>query len=144
MVFTVGLHSWCSKLSLSFASFRLPQVLSVSNVETIVVFRSCTPLAISIFDYLFYQRELPSSRSCASLFLIVTGAAGYMLTDREFQLHGVKAYFWAGIWWVVTVIQLTLGKFLVGSLDNKTLWTPGGDKRLAPEVSSSTAHSCLR
>eukprot|EP00327_Prymnesium_parvum_P006062 CAMPEP_0182797952 /NCGR_PEP_ID=MMETSP0006_2-20121128/1094_1 /TAXON_ID=97485 /ORGANISM="Prymnesium parvum, Strain Texoma1" /LENGTH=250 /DNA_ID=CAMNT_0024923043 /DNA_START=387 /DNA_END=1139 /DNA_ORIENTATION=- len=100
------------------------KVLSLANVETVVVFRSCTPLAVSICDYVFYERELPNRRSCAALLLITLGAAGYMVTDREFQLHGLRAYFWVSIWWVVLVVQLTFGKFLVGNLNNKTLWTP--------------------
>jgi len=100
------------------------KVLSVANVETVIVFRSCTPLAVSIFDYLCYQRALPNLRSCFSLLLITSGAFGYILTDREFQVNGMSAYFWVAIWWFVLVFQLTYGKFLVGSLKHKSLWTP--------------------
>ena len=39
------------------------QVLQYSNVETFVVFRASTPLLISLADYAFLGRELPSMRS---------------------------------------------------------------------------------
>ncbi|KAL1529961.1 hypothetical protein AB1Y20_000888 [Prymnesium parvum] len=100
------------------------KVLSLANVETVIVFRSCTPLAVSIFDYLCYQRAMPNLRSCVSLLLISAGAVGYIITDREFQVNGFAAYFWVSIWWVVLVFQLTYGKFLVGGLQHVSLWTP--------------------
>ena len=39
------------------------QVLQYSNVDTFIVFRASTPLLISVADYLFLGRELPSLRS---------------------------------------------------------------------------------
>lgn len=100
-------------------------MLSLANVETVIVFRSCTPLAVSFFDYLCYHRALPSLRSCCALLLITAGAIGYIVTDREFQVKGLSAYFWVSVWWLVLVFQLTYGKFLVGGLKHKSLWTPG-------------------
>ena len=71
------------------------------------VFRSCTPLAVAFFDYLFYNRTAPSMRSCLSLLLITLGAIAYIITDREFQANGFAAYTWVMIWWFVLIFQLT-------------------------------------
>ena len=86
--------------------------------------RSCTPIAVSFFDYLFYQRALPGFRSCCALLLITAGAIGYIINDREVGVNRSEAYCWVAIWFVVLVFQLTYGKFLVGGLKHKTLWTP--------------------
>ena len=50
------------------------KVLMVANVETVIVFRSCAPICVSVLDYVFYNRALPSRRSCAAMLLIVGGA----------------------------------------------------------------------
>eukprot|EP00967_Tisochrysis_lutea_P092529 scaffold133472_cov40-Tisochrysis_lutea.AAC.2 len=102
----------------------LAQVLAMANVETVIVFRSCTPMAVAVFEYFCYDRALPTRRSCLALLLITAGAIAYILTDREFQVKGVAAYYWAGIWWTVLVFQLTYGKFLVTGIKLKSLWTP--------------------
>lgn len=96
----------------------------MANVETVIVFRSCTPMAVCMFEYFIYRRALPSRRSCAALLLITAGAVGYIATDREFQLKGMAAYYWAMLWWTVLIFQLTYGKFLVTGIQLKSLWTP--------------------
>lgn len=100
------------------------KVLSMANVETVIVFRSCTPLAVTFFDYIFYNRSLPTPRSWLALLLITGGALMYILTDKEFQLNGWTAYYWVTIWWVVLVFQLTYGKFLVTGIALRSMWTP--------------------
>lgn len=72
------------------------QVLSYSNVETFITFRSSTPLVLSIFDYIFLGRELPGGRSIFSLLLLVTSCAGYTWFDQGFQL---QTYAWLLIWY---------------------------------------------
>jgi GDP-mannose transporter len=96
----------------------------MANVETVIVFRSCTPMAVCMFEYFIYHRALPSRRSCAALLLITAGAICYIATDRDFQLNGVAAYYWAMLWWLVLIFQLTYGKFLVTGIQLKSLWTP--------------------
>ena len=73
---------------------------------------------------MFYDRSFPSVRSCMALLLITSGAGLYIMTDREFQIKGMSAYYWVMIWWVVLVFQLTYGKFLVSRLPLASLWTP--------------------
>lgn len=73
-----------------------PQVLQYANVETFIVFRSSTPLLVSVLDYLFLNRELPSWRSFACLLALLLGAAGYVATDAGFR---IEAYAWLGVWY---------------------------------------------
>lgn len=39
------------------------QALNYSNIETVIVFRSCTPISVTVVEYLFMGRDLPSMRS---------------------------------------------------------------------------------
>ena len=111
-------------LSFTIGTYTNMKVLSMANVETVIVFRSCSPLAVAFFDYHFYNRAMPNLRSCFSLLLITAGAICYILTDREFQVNGISAYYWVTIWWIVLVFQLTYGKFLVTGIPLASLWTP--------------------
>lgn len=49
------------------------RALENSNVETVIIFRSCTPLAVSVCDFVFLGRELPNRRSMAALLTIAAG-----------------------------------------------------------------------
>lgn len=111
-------------LSFSVGTWANMRVLAVANVETVIVFRSCTPLAVCVFEYFFYSRDLPSRRSCAALSGIVLGTVAYVCSDREIQHNGLEAYKWAALWWVVLVFQLTFGKFLVSGTGLRSAWTP--------------------
>lgn len=64
--------------------------LQYANVETFMVFRFSTPLCISIADYIFLGRQLPSTRSWMCLFALFIGAIGYAKTDSAFQVEGKK------------------------------------------------------
>ena len=52
------------------AIFANMQALQASNVETVIVFRACSPIAVSIVEYLFMGREIPSTRSILSLSMV--------------------------------------------------------------------------
>ena len=112
------------------------QVLMVSNVETVIVFRSCCPIVVACFDYVFYRRACPSFRSVCSLLLITGGAVGYIVNDKEFQTSGWVAYYWVMIWWVVLIFQLTYGKFLV-----RAAALPSARRSLAPVSRSGARRS---
>ena len=96
-------------LAFSLGTWTNMKVLQTANVETVIVFRSCCPIVVAGFDYLFYGRACPGLRSVASLLLITGGAVGYILNDKEFQNSGWVAYYWVMIWWTVLVLQLTYG-----------------------------------
>lgn len=68
--------------------------LQHSNVETVIVFRSATPLAVAIADYIFLGRQLPGIRSVSSLLGILVGAAIYVGEDSQFKMEGLAAYSW--------------------------------------------------
>ena len=80
------------------AIFTNMKTLQYANVETFIVFRSSTPLIISVLDYMYLGRELPTLRSWASLVAILCGAVGYMATDSGFE---VRSYSWALAWFAV-------------------------------------------
>jgi len=62
-------------LAFSGGTWANMHVLQSSNVETVIVFRSCAPLAVAVLEYLFYDRALPSARSTGAMLLLVVGAA---------------------------------------------------------------------
>jgi drug/metabolite transporter (DMT)-like permease len=47
--------------------------LATANVETVIIFRACSPLAVSLCDWVFLNRELPSFRSWFALSTIAIG-----------------------------------------------------------------------
>ena len=74
------------------------KALAVSNVETVIVFRACTPIAVSIIEYTFMNRELPSIRSGISLSIVAIGAIVYCLSDSQLSLNGLSSYTWVIIY----------------------------------------------
>lgn len=98
--------------------------LSLSNVETVVVFRALSPCLVSILDALFLGREYPSPQSWAALFLIVVGAYGYASCDEEFQTQGVSAYMWPTAYLLIICFEMAYGKKIIKSVDLKTLSGP--------------------
>eukprot|EP01134_Creolimax_fragrantissima_P006456 CFRG6456T1 len=64
------------------------RALANSNVETVIVFRALTPLAVSGLDYMFLGRDLPSTRSLLALCSIVAGAFIYVYGDNQFGVEG--------------------------------------------------------
>jgi len=90
------------------------KALQNSNVETLIVFRACCPIVVSLLDYLFLGRELPSARSFASLLLLVAGATSYVLTDAQWKLSGLRAYGWVGAYFCILSVEMAYGKHIVG------------------------------
>ncbi|GLC35333.1 hypothetical protein PLESTB_000576200 [Pleodorina starrii] len=72
------------------------KVLQHANVETFITFRSTTPLILSICDFLFLGRALPTARSWASLLVLLAGSVGYVLVDSGFK---IDAYYWLLLWY---------------------------------------------
>jgi len=48
------------------------RALETTNMETLIVFRSCNPLILVMCDYYFLNRECPSIRAMFSLLVLVT------------------------------------------------------------------------
>ncbi len=100
------------------------KALAGSNIETVIVFRSCTPLAVSVLDFLLLGRELPSPRSWGALLLILLGAVGYVLCDSAFLVAGMAAYAWVATYFVLLCFQMTYGKQLLDMAPLKSTWGP--------------------
>ena len=100
------------------------KALTVSNVETVLVFRSWSPIVMALLDYLFLGRTLPSARSVGGLALILAGATGYVFNDNQFLLDGLRAYFWVFVYFVLLCFQMTYGKKILDSVPMKSIWGP--------------------
>ena len=112
----------CMFVATIYANMR---ALQHSNVETIIVFRACCPLIVSILDWGFLGRQLPSCRSVLALVVLVGGCAGYVLTDKAFKLNGIGAYTWVGAYFVIISVEMAYGKHIVGPhLQFASMWGP--------------------
>lgn len=107
------------------AIFANMQALSVSNVETVIVFRACTPLATSAIEYIYMGRSLPSMRSLLALCVVAGGALAYCMNDSQVALEGIAAYQWVSLYFVLICFEMTYGKQLTKDIkmDSPT-WGP--------------------
>merc|ERR1712217_855890 len=67
------------------------QALRSVNVETVIVVRSCSPIAVSILDFLVLGQDLPKFKGLVALFSIAGGATLYVVADAGFRVEG---YMW--------------------------------------------------
>ena len=100
------------------------RALEGSNVDTIIVFRCCTPLVVAVMDYLFLGRELPGLRSVISLLALLLGATGYVMSDSAFRLDGFVAYFWVFLYFWLLCFSMAYGKLVMGRVPMKSIWGP--------------------
>jgi hypothetical protein len=100
------------------------QALAHSNVETVIVFRACTPIAVCTIECLFMDRALPTIKSTSSLCLVAMSAIFYCVTDSEFKLNGFKAYYWVTFYFVLITFEMTYGKKLTNSVKMDSVWGP--------------------
>lgn len=96
------------------------KALAASNAETVIVFRSSTPLFVCALDFFFLDRALPTRRSLLALSGVVVGSLGYMMSDSEFALNGMQAYFWVSLYTVAIVLEMTYGKLLLAKVKLET------------------------
>lgn len=86
------------------------QALSVSNVETVIVFRACSPIAVTVVEYIFMDRSWPSIRSSFSLTVVALGALFYCMSDSQFLLNGISSYYWVITYFFLITFEMTYGK----------------------------------
>lgn len=98
--------------------------LSISNVETVIVFRALCPCFVSLLDTLFLGREYPSMRSWIAMGTIVAGTYGYASFDTKFQTQGWSAYTWPFLYLILISFEMAYGKRIIRSVDLKTLSGP--------------------
>ena len=104
--------------------FANMKALENSNVETVIVFRACSPLAVTVVEYLFMDRSWPSIRSSTSLFIVSAGAIIYCQSDSQIALEGIGAYGWVITYFFLITFEMTYGKKLTSSVDMKSVWGP--------------------
>lgn len=102
--------------------FANMQALNRSNVETVIVFRACTPIATSVIEYYLLGRAMPSVRSMAALGVVGFGAVMYCVADSELALGGLASYSWVSLYFVLIVFEMTYGKQLVKTVEMKSVW----------------------
>jgi drug/metabolite transporter (DMT)-like permease len=86
--------------------------LSISNVETVIVFRALSPVVVAFLDALFLGREWPSNRSWVGLCTLIVGAYGYASYDVKFQSQGMSAYWWPSLYTVVIALEMVRWHYL--------------------------------
>lgn len=94
------------------------RALQSSNVDTVIVFRSCTPLMVCLLDWAFLNRALPNRRSLLALLGLVAGCVGYALYDKDFSVHGLSAYGWVSVYFTLICFNMTYGKYVL----SKVVW----------------------
>jgi len=106
------------------AIFANMHALSNSNVETLIVFRACGPLLVSVLEWHTLGRMLPSRRSALALLGIMVCAAGYVASDRAFAMHGIRAYSWCLFYFVAICLSDTVGKHIISGMQWRSMWGP--------------------
>eukprot|EP00906_Rhabdomonas_costata_P000637 RCo000814 len=93
------------------------RALQDSNVDTVIVFRSCSPVVVCVLDWIFLGRTLPSLRSTAALALIAVGSVGYVQVDSSFALLGWAAYTWCLAYLALLCFLMCFGKQIVATVE---------------------------
>jgi len=93
--------------------------LEHANVETFMVFRFSTPLCISIADFMFLGRKLPSPRSWVCLLALLMGAVGYATTDAAFV---VKGYAFCFLWYFIFCCDQIYLKHITNTVKMESNW----------------------
>ena len=103
-------------LGVIFANIKTLQYV---NVETFIVFRASTPIVVSVADYVFLGRALPSCRSWLALLGLCLGVAGYVATDTNTLFHG---YSWIAAWYVLFCFDQVYIKHAVETVPMRSTW----------------------
>jgi GDP-mannose transporter len=93
--------------------------LQYANVETFMIFRFSTPICISIADYAFLGRQLPSPHSWACLLVLLLGSIGYAVTDSAYQVEG---YAFCAIWYVIFCMDQIYLKHVTNTVKMDSNW----------------------
>uniref|UniRef100_A0A7S3NM54 Sugar phosphate transporter domain-containing protein n=1 Tax=Aureoumbra lagunensis TaxID=44058 RepID=A0A7S3NM54_9STRA len=129
---TCGIISHCDKLEVGKAKAFIPvalifmatifsnlKSLEYANVETFMIFRFSTPIAISVCDFLFLGRQLPKLRSWCCLLGLLIGATGYALTDSHFRVEG---YIFCAIWYTIFCLDQVYLKHITNTVKMESNW----------------------
>mmetsp|Transcript_9799 Transcript_9799/g.17606 ORF Transcript_9799/g.17606 Transcript_9799/m.17606 type:complete len:342 (+) Transcript_9799:83-1108(+) len=95
------------------------QALKSVNVETVIVARSCSPIAVCVLEHFTLGKDLPNLHGMLSLGAIAGGAVLYVVTDEGFKIDG---YAWLLFYFVFIVVEMVFVKFVVETIPMST-WT---------------------
>jgi GDP-mannose transporter len=95
------------------------QALKYVNVETVIVARSCSPIAVALLDHVALGRDLPTLKGGLALLSIAAGAVVYVMADAGFKVDG---YFWLVVYFIFIVVEMVFVKFVVDTVPMST-WT---------------------
>lgn len=93
-----------------------------SNVETVIVFRASTPLAVSALEVVFLGRQVPDAKSLTALLATAISAAFYVATDAQFIVEGLAGYSWCFAYFGLVCFEMTFGKHLVSKSVRTGVW----------------------
>jgi solute carrier family 35 protein len=107
-------------VSLFFSACLYTNVMALkyANVETLIVFRALSPIAVSVCDFFFMDMELPNLRSWIALFTIVLGAGAYVYFDGAFKLD---SYVWVVAYFISIVSEMVYVKHVITEV-KMTTW----------------------
>jgi len=93
--------------------------LAITNVETVLIFRSCSPILVSFIDTLFLGREIPSRRSFLAMLCIVLGATWFAASELQTEVSTIEL---SGVCvntinLLLTVALMTWGKYVTDNSD---------------------------
>lgn len=100
------------------------QALKSSNVETVIVFRACSPIAVCVFEYIYLNRSYPTMRSSMSMLAVAVGAIFYCMSDSQLALKGISAYYWVLLYFVLITVEMTYGKQITSTVQMQSVWGP--------------------
>lgn len=93
------------------------RALEVTNVDTVIVFRSTIPLLVSFADWALMGREIPSLRSIISMLVVVIGCSLFVATDAAFHIQGWRAYGWVFVYILCIAGEMIFGKMITSKHD---------------------------
>ncbi|KAL1510158.1 hypothetical protein AB1Y20_006489 [Prymnesium parvum] len=112
----------CMFVATVYCSFK---ALEHSNVETLIIARSCVPCVVSVLEFFFLGRALPTLRSWVAMGVMIAGAVAYVATDQAFRLDGFSAYTWVALYFSIISVEMAYGKYIVGPhLGFASMWGP--------------------
>jgi solute carrier family 35 protein len=95
-------------------------LLSHTNIETFIVLRASTPIALSVLESILLNRMLPSIQSCVSITGSLLSALMYINIEGTTTLHTVS-YFWILAWYTTFLFDQIYVKHIVDTI-NMTTW----------------------
>jgi len=93
--------------------------LGTVNVDTVIVVRSCSPIAVAALNFVALGKPLPSLQGFFALCALAAGAVMYGILDEGFRIDG---YTWLLVYFITIVVEMVFVKFIMDTVEMST-WT---------------------